>query len=523
MLAGLLVATAWAQDQAAPLESRAAQATDEAAVQAASGPVQPRAAPAAVGLAFLGLAQVKLTGSNLNPTNPFLDGQILGTLGGINGVTTGETLGLGTEQRLTGFFTYAPKVLGGQAALTAGFEVDYAFGDQSYGSGGNVGGAYGADMVNLQTRRLHATLRPALPAGHELSLVLGLQFVSDGVYDPTRAGPDELFRSGGRLMFFGSEAAGLTAYGRWKGGWGDRLRYRLGAYTLYERGFAVRDDVGLLMADLQVNPLYATNLGLHAWTLRDRSGGQQGVLGVGPASALAELQGGARLDLAAELGGEDAPEAVSADLTWLGLDGGFNPSLRYGPVGFGAAVFANLGQIYAKGLGAVPVRGWLADAELRWRWQPAEGSVLRLEGLVSSGDTPGDGVYNGVITGNSYGIVGAVYASHGCILLFPDLFSINRQVSAVYDVSGAGAGLLALTGGAGWDPIPGRLTLGLGGGHARTAGGEVIGTELNARVVGEPWLFLRTGLWGAVLLPGEAALVDAPTWAAYLGFDWLVF
>lgn len=516
-LAGGLCAPAYAQDQAAPPESRAVAAQE----RALAVPVRPGAA---TGLSFLGLAQLKATGSNLEPTNPFLDGQILGTLGGLNGVEVGETLGFGTEQRVTGFFTYAPKILDGQVSLTAGFEIDHAFGDQSYGSGGNVGGAYGADMVNVQTRRLHLTLRPDLGAQHSLSVVLGQQFLADGALDPTRAAPDDLFRSGGRLMFWGSEATGVSVYGRHKGGWSDRVRYRLGAYTLYERGFAVADDVWLLMADAQLNPLYATQVGLHAWTLRDRSGGQQGILGVGPASVLSELQGGARLDFPAELGDPDAaaPE-VSADLSWLGLDVGYNHTLRQGPVGLSAAVFANLGQLYARGLGAVPVRGLLADAELRWRYLPGEGSVVRLEGLFSTADTAGDGTYNGIFTGNSYGVVGAVYASHGCLLLFPDLFSINRQVSAVYDVSGAGRGLVALTGGVGWDPIPDRLTVGIGGGHARNPGGEAIGTELNAKVVAEPWLFLRTGLWGAVLLPGEAALVDRPALAAYLGLDWLVF
>jgi hypothetical protein len=118
-----------------------------------------------------------------------------------------------------------------------------------------------------------ATIKPNLGDSVRLSLVLGQQFVSDSVSDPAVSGPDELFRSGGKLMFFGSEATGLSAYARVRNGWGDVVKGRLGAYSLYERGTYEQDDVWLVMADVQVNPLYATHIGAHLWTLRDRSGG----------------------------------------------------------------------------------------------------------------------------------------------------------------------------------------------------------------------------------------------------------
>ncbi|MCK6521065.1 hypothetical protein L6R49_06430 [Myxococcota bacterium] len=529
---------ALAQDQAAPLESRAAAAEEELAAMAAppersapeatpevSAPALPDVLPKApkpdTGLKFLGLMQTKATASNLTSTNPFLDGQVLGTLGGTNGLTVGEGRSAAVEQRLTGFFTYAPPVLSGRASLTAGFEVDYAFGDQSYVSGGNVGGAFGADAVNLQTRRLMATIKPNLGDQLRLSLVLGQQFVSDSVNDPAVSGPDELFRSGGKLMFFGSEATGVSAYARLRNGWGDVVKGRLGAYTLYERGTYEQDDVWLVMADVQVNPLFATHFGAHLWTLRDRSGGNQGIFGIGPTSSLAELQGAARLDLRPE--GETIAPAVSADLYWVTFDAAFNRDLRLSPIGATAMVTANTGTLYADGADNVAVRGALANAEVRLRYAPGEGSVARLEALWSSADDADPLTYSGVITGNSYGIVGAIYASHGTLLLFSDLFSINRMASVVYDVSGGGGGVRALTGSVGYDLVPGRVTVAVGGGHARDGSGSPYGSELNLRVVTEPYLFMRVGLWGAMMTPGEAALVDQTAYAAYLGFDWLVF
>lgn len=530
---------ALAQDKGAPLESRAVAAEEELA--ATPAPVEPSAQPEVQpdvqpavqpdvlpkapkpesGLKFLGLMQTKATASNLTSSNPFLDGQVLGTLGGTNGLTVGEGRSAAVEQRVTGFFTYSPQVLSGRASLTAGFEIDYAFGDQSYVTGGNVGGGFGADAVNLQTRRLMATIKPNLGDQLRLSLVLGQQFVSDSVSDPAVSGPDELFRSGGKLMFFGSEATGVSAYARVRNGWGDVVKGRLGAYSLYERGTYEQDDVWLVMADVQVNPLYATHIGAHFWTLRDRSGGNQGIFGIGPTSSLAELQGAARLDLRPE--GETIAPAVSADLYWVTLDAAFNRDLRLSPLGATAMVTANTGTLYAEGTNNVAVRGALANAEVRLRYAPGEGSVARLEALWASADDADPLTYSGVITGNSYGIVGAIYASHGTLLLFSDLFSINRMASVVYDVSGGGGGVRALTGSVGYDLVPGRVTVAVGGGHARDGAGSPYGSEVNLRVVTEPYLFMRVGLWGAMMTPGEAALVDETAYAAYLGFDWLVF
>lgn len=489
-------AVALAQDNGAPPEARRAD-------------VRPAAERPASGLEFLGIANVRTSLTNVTSTNPLINGQLVGTLGGLT-TSTQEEAAHATEQRVGAFFTYTPSLWDGALSLNAGFEVDFAFGDAAYGIGGNTGGGFGADQVNLQTRRLGVRARVA----KDTFLVGGLQFVGDGSADPTGARPDDLFRSGGRLMFFGSEAAGLSLYGKV----GDQLRYRAGAYTLVELGLGQPDDITLYMADATWAPAYAQRLGLHVWMLRDRAGGAGGAFGTGPTSTLSELQGGPRLDLR-----EDETAAaplVDADLLWLGLDHGWNAGLDRGRVGVTTLVVANLGRLYIEALEDINTRGVLADVEVRARIAAGEGSIARVELLYATGDDNDDTVdYDGIITGNSYGAVGAVHGTHGCLLLFPDVSAINRQVALVYDVAGGGEGVAAVTASVAVDPIPNRLTVGAGFGHARDSDFDRFGTELNARVTARPWVLTDVSLRGAVLLGTE--LPQNP-WIGLLTFDWVV-
>lgn len=523
----------------------AAPPPEAAAAEPTEG-VQPTHPPPDDGFTFLGFYQARANRTNVITTNPFLDGQVVGALGGTNGAwvyepgktdldgdgepdpDAGPTTSV--EQRLNGFFTYAPPILDGRAAVTAGFEVDFSFGDQAYSVGGNTGGGYGADQVNLQTRRLYTTFKPRLGPDHTGSVVLGLQFVADGVYDPAAAVPDDLFRAGGGLKFFGSEAAGLSVYGRLRNGFGDVLRYRLGSYTLVENGMSLSDDGALHMADVQWHPAHATRVGLHAWMLRDDTNGAGGVLGRGPTSALSELQGGPKLDLR-EGGAGDTPD-VDGDLVWLTVDGGWNHRLSSGPVGLTAAATMLVGRMYVTDATDVDVQGWLVDTEGRWRWAPGKGSIVRLEVIATSRDQPDRGTYTGMVTGNSYGVVGAVYASHGTVLLFPDISSINRQISLVSDVSDQGDGLVAMTGSFGWDPVPNKVTVTAGGGYAQDGAGNALGTEINARVTWEPWLLCKVSAVAARVLDAHAGGADAHAgriavpedpWAAYGYLEWVVF
>jgi hypothetical protein len=480
--------------------------------------VQPETPPPPTGLSFLGLVQARGSITNIATTSAFSDGQVVGLLGGSNlTVVSEEDRAITSEYRTDGFFTYAPPILDGKASLTAAFEVDFGFGDQSYGVGGNTGGGFGADQVNLQTRRLHATFNSSMGA-HQLSTVVGLQFVGDGVYNPATARLDDLIRSGGGLRFFGSEAAGVSVYGRYRDDWGDRVRYRLGGYTLYEKGSSLPDDVTLYMADVQAHPLYAFQLGLHGWYLRDRTGGAAGVAGVGPTSLLSQLQGGPYLDLR-EDGVEEYP-AVNADLFWVGIDGGFNHRLDQGPLGVGISSFWNLGDLLAVDAPDASVRGLALAGEARWRYLPGEGSILKIEGVYTSADGTGRDAYTGVLTGNSYGVVGSVWATHGTYLLFQDFKAINRQVAVVYDLSNQGNGLVAGIVSAGLDPIPDQLNLQLTAAHALSARMEPMGTELNLKLSGHPLPFLELGTVGATVL--NTSFETAP-WTVFTYLDWVVF
>ena len=511
MIALLLCAAAWA---GAP--------GDGAPPEAQAAPVQPVSSEAG-GLTFIGQFESKSTATNLASTNPFLDGLVIGQMGAPTGVVPDRsTLGLSTEERVTGLFRYAPKALGGKIGLNAAFEVAFTWGDSAWSVGGNTGGGIGGRNVNLQTRRLYADFRPS--KGHfDAHVLAGLQFLGDSVNDPTAGGPDTVLRSGGRLMFFGTEAAGVTVYGRLHDAWGDRFRFRLGSYTLIEQGVALPDDAWLSVADAQIAPTYLTTVGLHAWYLQDRTGGGAGVLGSGPTSALSTLQGGAHID---PYGGLAPPQDAQlyADLGWLGVDAAYDPSLTGGRVGVSGVAIFNLGRIYAPIAHDDTVAGTLLDAEVRARIAEGRGSLVKVEGLFSSGDsdrTPY--TYTGVVTGNSYGVAGAIYASHGMLLLFPDPHAVNRLVSVVSDVGAGGKGVVAATATAGLDLVPNKLNTTVGLGHAVDRAGESYGTEVNAKVVWTPMVACDIGAYAATVFVGPASGLSADPWTAYLAVDLLVF
>ncbi|MCB9689429.1 MAG: hypothetical protein H6738_03630 [Alphaproteobacteria bacterium] len=473
------------------------------------------------GLTFFGLFQSRAAINDLASTNPFLDGQVVGRLGGTNGVVVDPTVVAAyTEERVNGFFTYAPPLANGKASLTAAFEIDFAFGDRSYGVGGNVGGGFGGDQVNLQTRRLHADFFPS-KGMHSAHVIVGLQFLSDSVADPTRSTPDQLMRSGGRMAFFASEAAGVAVYGKIADDWGTRVRYRAGLFTLAENGLSLSDDVLLAVADVEGRPAQATAVGAHLWYLQDRSGGVGGTLGLGPTSALYELQGGAHIDLYDGLPPPDGAY-IDADLVWAGVDGGFNAALDRGPYGVHAAIIGNLGRLYAPIVHDDDVAGLFLDAEARARYAPGDGSVARAEVLVTTPAGANDLYYGGVVTGNAYGVAGALMPTHGTLLLFPDARAINRLVSVVADASAAGRGVTALTTSVGYDVIPARLNVLGRAATAMTSDGVAWGTELGGSISGRPLPLVDLGVHGAVLLPGPAAELTATPWAGYVALDWLV-
>lgn len=497
------------------LPAHAGQPVEATAVAVQPKPSEPKE------LTAFALYQARLTADDLVSTNPLLDGQVVGRIGGTSGILVDpKAKSAYAEQRFSPFLTWRPRVLGGEAALTAAFEVDFAFGDSAYGTGGNIGGGFGADQVNLQTRRLHASFYPS--RGHHLwHVAVGLQFVSDSASDPTASTPDGLLRSGGRMAFFGSEAAGVTLYGRYTDDFGTYLRYRLGTYTLIEQGRSLPDDVWLSMADIAVMPLPSVTVGGHLWYLQDRSGGQ-GALSPGPSGTMWELQGGPKLD---PYDGYPPPEdaLIDADILWFGADAGYNAALDRGPLGVSGYLIANFGRMYAPIVHDDDIFGLSADAEVRLRYTKGSGSIFRAEGVYSSGDDAQPQRYTGVVTGNAYGVAGAPMPTLGTMLLFPDARAVNRMVSVVSDLSAGGRGMMGLVTGIGYDVIPSKAGGGAWLGTALDTSGAPWGTELGGTVRGTPLIGVDLSLRAAYVLPGDPQSLGGKPWMIAAAVDWLLF
>jgi hypothetical protein len=478
-------------------------------------------------LSFVGIFAARTTVTNIVPTSPLLNDQLVGRLLGPY-ATTDDSAHAFTEQRAIGFLDYSPLLLGGRAHLKAGFEVDFTYGDTANTAGANRGGAINGDTVNLQTKRLLADIE--LSEG--LRLVVGLQPLSDSAYDPTRALPSTLMHGGGHLLFWGTDAAGINLYGRW-----GAHAARVGVFELYSNSALDEDGVTLLMADWALPVAWATEIGLHAWHLVDYAG-RQGptLLGIGPGSQLADGNGAAPLTLGPEVQGYDL------HLTWLGADVSLNRWLQGDRFSLSAAAFVNIGQFTLEArpgseiTQATPsLLGVLLDAELGWRWGRTDGDALTLEGLYVSGDdTPGDGVLSSPVTGNVYGTPGALHVSHRSLLLFADPRAVNRHVGLVYDPANLGYGVMAAFLNGSTDLVPHRLNLKLGlamaGAAAQPKGGDrFIGVEGNVELMYRPMAFLWFGAHAAkarlgTFLEGRVSERPLPAgnpWVSYLSVTWV--
>ena len=111
-------------------------------------------------LDFIGYYLLRTDWSNIAPTVEFIKGQVVGRLFGGNTTKTSKATSRYSEQRFMPMFTYSPRLFDGWAKMRASFELDWTWGDANYGAGGNFGGAFGADFVNMQTQNLFLELNP---------------------------------------------------------------------------------------------------------------------------------------------------------------------------------------------------------------------------------------------------------------------------------------------------------------------------------------------------------------------------
>jgi hypothetical protein len=443
--------------------------------------------------------------TNIAPTNDLLQGRVVGRLFGPNTTTTSQGTGWLVEQRLIPFFIFEPRVLDRIARLRASFEINWTWGDDSYGVGGNFGGALSGRQINLETQNVEVEF--SLPRHWMLNI--GLQRLWDNVRDPYRTFFSTESLTGERLAYWGTDAVGISAIGPLFGN-----AWRVGAYDLYH-GQIQQDDHVLLFEALTDRDLgRGFHLGGSVRYLRDTSSGAGGVsvLGQGPDSPLADYNGAFRF----ALGGKH----YHANVAWVGLDAAVNPEFgagRFGGSAFAVANFGNVSVLQANGsYGKVAdIEGIAVDARAGSRWGASKNDAVTAELIYTSGDGNGisDGKYTGVITGDTWGAPASVFTSSGAYLLFPHANVVNRFYAAVSDISNQGYGLFGGTLNASADVVRNRLTLKLGLAAASSniappSGGHFIGLEGNAMLAWRIRVFLTAEVHAAYLHLGD--FYDSP-------------
>ena len=478
---------------------------------------------------FIGYSFTRATSSNVAPTNDLLQGQVIGRLFGLNSTGTVDRAGGYVEQRFVPYLIYRPKILDGFATFRTMFKIDYTWGDQAYGVGGNRGGAISAAQVNLQTQMANVDLQPE---GKPWNVVIGLQRLYDNTYDPHDITLQTAQTSGYKLAFWGTNALGVNWFGPIRPG----VRARLGVYQLWENLIATNDDVILFMGDVDSRVSPHLELGLDAWFLRDRAEGAGGIsiLGQGLTSQLPLYNGATRLNI----GGR-----YHADIGWIGGRAAWNRDFATGRLWADAFAIANVGVVDTLAAGefvkGADVLGVAANASLAYRYGATVNDKVWAELMATTGDGNGvsDGTVNSVITGNVWGSPVGIYSAHRAFLLFPDPQVVNRYYSAVHDISNMGFGVTGLSANVARDFVPNRFNAKIGAAAAYsntqpTGGGNLIGTEVNFEAKYNLRVFLTAALSGGYLMLGD--FYDAPgvtqagtrpddPWVAFLTLSWLMF
>ena len=492
-------------------------------------------------LRFLGYFITRAEVTNVAPTNDLLQGRVVGRLFGPNTTTTSQGTSWLVEQRLIPFIVFEPKILDKMVRLRASFELNWTWGDTSYSTGGNFGGALSGRSVNLETQNVEIEI----DLTHRWHLNLGLQRLWDNIRDPYRTFFSTVALSGERLAFWGSDAVGISAHGPAFGN-----LWRLGAYDLYHNKVQLDDHVLLFEALTDRDIRNGWHVGGSVRYLRDTSSGAGGVsvLGQGPDSTLADYNGVFRFPLNGQ--------KYHANLAWVGIDTSYNPEFTAGRFGGSAFAVASLGRVdllqmdgsYAK---VADVLGLALDARAGYRYGNSRNDVVTGEVIYSTGDANGiaDGRYSGVITGNTYGAPAGVFTTSGAYLLMPHANVVNRYYSAVPDLSNQGYGVTAATLNGYYDLYRNVLTakLGAAAGWSNVAppgGGHFIGVEGNAMIAYRIRVFLSIELHAAYLHLGgfydspkeqAASLTTNPAaaatgtgrpadpWTTFLALKWLMF
>jgi len=473
---------------------------------------------------FIGYYFMRSEQANIAPTNEFLKGQVVGRLFGGNTTKTSDRTSAFTEQRFIPIIAYSPRLFDGWATMRMSYEFDWTWGDANYGAGGNFGGAFGADFVNMQTQNLFIEFRPE----RNIFINAGLTRLFDNVRVPAYTFTSTLLNTGYRLAFWGSDASGLAGHY-----YGERYRAKAGVYQLYENNVDQNDDVILHELHAEYDLDIVNTIGASIWYLKDRANGEGGVsiLGQGLNSGLSNYNGVYNFNFGAE--------PYDADIFWLGTHFHCNPLLNQGRLGYNGFAVLNTGSATSKSHD-VDIMGYAANLRLAYKYGRTVNDYVALDGIFTSGDKSNieDGKYTGVLTGNNWTAPGAVFISHGLYLLLPHGNVVNRFNGAVIDIQNIGYGLAGGSLSAAYDIVPNKFRVKLGAGAAASNvapvdGGTMLGSEINLNLLYSPRVFMDIELHAAYLQLGdffESPVINGgidgtpkDPWTVFLTFKWIMF
>lgn len=462
--------------------------------------------------------------SNTAPTNEFLKGQVVGRLFGGNTVQTSSVRSSFFEQRFIPMIAYSPRLFDGWATVRMNFELDWTLGDANYGAGGNLGGAFAADFVNLQTQNLFVEFRPK----KTFFINAGLTRLFDNVAVPAYTGTSHLINTGYRLAFWGSDASGIAMHNLWP-----NQRIKAGAYQLYENNVNEDDDVTLFEVDYERDLDIINSIGVSFYHLRDHGNGEGGVsiLGQGLNCTLSNYNGVFNFDF----GDED----YTAGINWLGTHFHGNPLLNQGRFGYSGFGMMNFGQAKTA-TRTVDILGFAANMRMAYKYGRTPNDFVAADGIFTTGDKKNinDGKYSGVLTGNNWSSPGAVFYGHGLYILLPHGLVVNRFTAAVVDIQNVGYGFAggSLTGS--YDIIRNKFRAKIGAGAAMapvapSQGGNFIGAEANLNLCYTPRVFMDLELHAAYMKLGD--FFDSPEmygsangrpqnpWTVFATLKWIMF
>lgn len=512
--------------------------------------------PAPPELSLLNYFFTRATYTNMVADPSGLRGVSLGPIGTEQGSSTSvddeRTAGY-IEQRWIPVISYAPTFVDGLATFRAQFEVDYTWGIGSNTLQNNQGGAINADQVNIQTKNLNVAFTPFADP-RTLSILVGTQSVYDSMYDPTITSIYDIIRTGYKLTYLGTDATGISAFGRYGRHRGKLMWLPLGASqpNKASEGDPTFEWLWLATADYAFTPTPGTEIGLSYWLLNDDTEGEafayQGLVRNGPGSIQLWPYTGVRpFDI----------EQPTGQVHFVGLNFHHNLKFNRGPLAASGFVMYNTGRFESQKeevsegkLEALDIAGLAADLELVYNWGYTRDDVITLHGIYTTGDDDlGDGEYEGAFTFNYYGLPGAVFFDHKTLLLFPFTQTIGNYTGAVSDISNQGYGVTAGILSAAWDVIPHKLNLKLGAAFGRASvdppaladrrrtedgfedimrdPGQTIGYEVNAELRWHLTYLMTLGLHVGYMVTGDFyedhPRVTADPWAAFTTFTWYAF